>query len=175
MKKNFKVITINGVRGIFAIILIAMGLIAGFIISPGWLCMTLWNKYISSSYPIASMNIVHGIMLWAIIALSLYALNNKQPLVGFGSYQGLTPDQIKDIMNRTKGAVNPINKDFFEKINSNLSETNSEMTSPVEESQNTKVETNGITLPDEMNNTDNLQNENTDNNETEAKTEIRSN
>ena len=48
------------------------------------------------------MNIYQGIMLWAIIALSLYALNNKKALIGFGSYQGLSPEQIKDLMTRAK-------------------------------------------------------------------------
>ena len=49
----------------------------------------------------ASMNIFQGIVLWSIIALSLYALNNKKALIGFGAYQALSPDQIKDIMKRT--------------------------------------------------------------------------
>ena len=103
MKKNFKVITINGIRGAIVAVFIVMGLIAGFIISPGWVCMQLWNYAIEEfSLVASSMNIYQGIMLWAIIALSLYALNNKRALIGFGSYQGLSPEQIKDIMNRAK-------------------------------------------------------------------------
>lgn len=102
MNKNFKVITINGIRGVLAAIFIVLGLIAGFIISPGWVCMHLWNHIFEDSNTVALMNIYQGIMLWAIIALSLYALNNKKTLIGFGSYQGLSPEQIKDLMTRAK-------------------------------------------------------------------------
>ena len=112
MKKNFKVITINGVRGVFAAIFVVLGLIAGFIISPGWVCMQLWNHVFEDSNTIAMMNIYQGIMLWAIIALTLYALNNKRSLIGFGAYQGLSPDQIKDIMERAKESEKKIIKEL---------------------------------------------------------------
>ena len=102
MNKNFKVITINGIRGVLAAIFIVLGLIAGFIISPSWVCMQLWNYVFEDSNTVALMNIYQGIMLWTIIALSLYALNNKKALIGFGSYQGLSPEQIKDLMARAK-------------------------------------------------------------------------
>lgn len=112
MKKNFKVITINGVRGIFAATFIVLGLIAGFVISPGWVCMKLWNCAFAESGIVTVMNIYQGIMLWAIIALSLYALNNKRSLIGFGAYQGLSPEQIKDIMNRARESESKILKDI---------------------------------------------------------------
>lgn len=112
MNKNFKVITINGVRGIFAAIFVVLGLIAGFIISPGWACMQVWNKVFQDSVSLSTMNLFQGIMLWAIIALTLYALNNKRALIGFGSYPTLSPDQIKDIMNRAKVAELNIKKEI---------------------------------------------------------------
>ncbi len=114
MNKNYKVITINGIRGIFAAIFIVLGLIAGFIISPGWVCMKLWNLCFQDVFKV--MNIYEGIMLWAIIALSLYALNNKRALIGFGAYQGLSPEQIKEIMNRAKLSEAKLMRDF-EKFN----------------------------------------------------------
>lgn len=126
MKKNFKVITINGVRGIFAAIFVVLGLIAGFIISPGWVCMQIWNKIAEQTFTMSTMNLFQGIMLWAIIALSLYALNNKRTLIGFGSYPTLSPDQIKDIMNRAKAnelkntlkkEIENINKEIKEDLN----------------------------------------------------------
>lgn len=119
MNKNFKVITINGIRGMIAAIFIVLGLIAGFIVSPGWVCMQLWNYIFEDSGTVALMNIYQGIMLWAIIALSLYALNNKKALIGFGSYQGLSPEQIKDIMNKAKQSESKIIKDI-EAINKEI-------------------------------------------------------
>lgn len=115
MNKNFRVITINGFRGIIAVVLIIAGLIAGFIISPGWLCMTLWNKAFENASYFSSMSLIQGIILWAIIALTLYALNNKHALIGFGSYTGLNPDQIKSIIERTRTAEAKILKEIKEK------------------------------------------------------------
>lgn len=112
MNKNYRVITINGVRGIITIIFVVLGLIAGFIISPGWVCMKLWNVFFEHSF--VMMNLIQGIMLWAILALSLYALNNNRPLIGFGNYSGLTQEQIKDIMTRARKSENRIIKELEE-------------------------------------------------------------
>ena len=123
MKKNFKVITINGIRGLFAAVFVVFGLVAGFIISPGWVCMQIWNKIAEETLSITTMNLFQGIMLWAIIALSLYALNNKRTLIGFGTYPTLSPDQIKDIMDRAKAneLKNTLKKEF-ENINKEIKE-----------------------------------------------------
>ncbi len=112
MNKNYKVITIHGVRGVLAIIFLALGLISGFVISPGWACMKLWNKFISDSGIVSTMNIYQGILLWTIIALSLYALNNNKSIIGFGSYPGLSPEQIRNILNRKKEADLNRNKEL---------------------------------------------------------------
>lgn len=113
MNKNYKVITINGVRGIFAAVFVVLGLIAGFVISPGWVCMKLWNRFFQDTFVL--MNIFEGIMLWAIIALSLYALNNKRTLIGFGAYPALSKEQIRDIMTKAKLSEAKIMRDL-EKI-----------------------------------------------------------
>ncbi len=119
MNKNFRIITINGVRGILTVIFIAFGLIAGFIVSPGWVCMQVWNIIFKESSMVALMNIYQGIMLWSIIALSLYALNNKRALIGFGSYRGLSPEQINDIISGAK-LSEPDMIRAFENINKEL-------------------------------------------------------
>lgn len=116
MNKNFKVITINGIRGIIAVVFIIFGLIAGFIVSPGWLCMKLWNYCFEYSNVVSNMNIYQGIMLWAAIVLSLYALNNKKPLIGFGTYQGLSPEQIREIILRAKQAEKKVFKEMTKNI-----------------------------------------------------------
>lgn len=116
MKKNFKIITINGFRGIAVAIFVVLGLIAGFIISPGWVCMKAWNYFLTDTSMFVQMNLLHGIMLWGIIALVLYALNGKKTLIGFGAYPKLSPEQIKDIMEKAKSDESKIFKDLEEKI-----------------------------------------------------------
>ena len=102
MNRNFKVITVNGFRGVLAAIFVVCGLIAGFVVSPGWLCMRVWNHVFQYSSFVSAMNIWQGIMLWAVIALTLYALNNRHALIGFGSYPGLTPEEIKEVMKKAR-------------------------------------------------------------------------
>ncbi len=116
MNRKFRVITINGIKGVFVAIFIVLGLIAGFIISPGWVCMTVWNYFLFESYNMPAMNLLQGVMLWTIIALILYALNNNKTLIGFGSYPSLSPEQIKDIMNKAKKEENIILKRLEERI-----------------------------------------------------------
>lgn len=123
MNKNFKVITINGFRGIIAAVFVVSGLIAGFIISPGWVCMKLWNYFFEYSSYFSQMNLYHGILLWIVIALSLYALNNRRSLIGFGSYSGLSPEQIRDIMEKTRKAEAKLLQELKEKAKNEESET----------------------------------------------------
>ena len=148
MNKNFKVITINGMRGVLAAIFIVLGLIAGFIISPGWVCMHLWNHIFEDSNTVALMNIYQGIMLWAIIALSLYALNNKKALIGFGSYQGLSPEQIKDLMARAKQSeakmmndIEAINKEIKMELEKKIVSEKEQEIIKTEEKEESKEET----------------------------------
>ncbi len=135
MNKNFKIITINGIRGIIAVIFIIFGLIAGFIVSPGWLCMKLWNYCFEYSNIISVMNIYQGIMLWIIILLSLYALNNKKSLIGFGTYQGLSPEQIREIIVKTREAE----KNYFKEMKKNIDYK--EINSPSDEYKETEEKT----------------------------------
>lgn len=148
MNKNFKVITINGIRGVLAAIFIVLGLIAGFIISPGWVCMHLWNHIFEDSNTVALMNIYQGVMLWAIIALSLYALNNKKALIGFGSYQGLSPEQIKDLMARAKQSeakmmndIEAINKEIKMELEKKIVSEKEQEIIKTEEKEESKEET----------------------------------
>lgn len=103
MNKKMKVITINGVRGLFMAAFIVFGLISGFIISPGWVCMTLWNNFAVNNFAVSPMNLYQGLLMWAVIALSMYAINNKRSLIGFGSYPAkLSNEQIKEIIKKSR-------------------------------------------------------------------------
>ena len=135
MNRNFRVITINGIRGILAAIFVVLGLIAGFVISPGWVCMHIWNYFMAESGKFITMNLLEGILLWSIIALSLYAINNRRPLIGFGSYSGLSPEQIKDIIsnakmaeNRIKNEIDVLNKDIQVGSNPIIQDESKELT-----------------------------------------------
>lgn len=104
-KRNCKVIKINGFRGLLLALFIGACLLTGFIVCPGWLCMNIWNYTASFFLLMPEMNLVQGVMLWAIIALSIYGINGNRFLVGFSSAPTLNEDQIKNIMERVKTAT----------------------------------------------------------------------
>lgn len=124
MNKNYKVIKINGFRGILTAIFVIGCAAAGFIIFPGWMCMNIWNALVSQTSVLPAMSLLHGSILWAIIALSIYALNNNRSLVGFSSHPVLSEEQIKDIMDRvkknTKNHTNPLEGQFEIEQNESL-------------------------------------------------------
>ncbi len=101
-KHKYKIITINGIRGVIVVGITFLCLIAGFIISPGWVCMKVWNYFAADSNVVSLMNIYQGIMLWAIIVLSLYAVNRNKEIIGFNSFQGLSSEEIQEILNKAQ-------------------------------------------------------------------------
>ena len=105
MNRNYRVIKINGFRGILTALFAIGCLITGFLVCPGWVFMNLWNYVASYNLLMPKMQLVHGIMLWSIVALSLYALNNNRCLIGFSAPPQLSEDQIRDIVTRVKNSA----------------------------------------------------------------------
>ena len=98
MKKNVKIITINGIRGLLLAGFIICGLIAGFIISPSFACMYVWN-YIADNYiAMPHMAFYHGAMLWGIIGLSIFAICRNRICFGVPMPPHLDEEQIKTIL-----------------------------------------------------------------------------
>lgn len=131
MNKNYKVIKINGFRGILTAIFIVCCLATGFLVFPGWVCMHAWNYFASMSMFMPKMMLLHGIMLWSIIALSAYAINNNRFLIGFSAPPALNEEQIKDILSRVKSTAgsttNPIMKEIKDKDSKSQADSLDEM------------------------------------------------
>lgn len=102
MKKNVKIVQINGFRGLVLTVFIVSCLIAGFVVFPAFLTMNIWN-YISiktGSFPV--INVLGGILLWAIIAFSAYIFNNRKFIVAINSQQELTEAEVTEVMKKIK-------------------------------------------------------------------------
>lgn len=108
MNRNLKVIKINGFRGVLTAIFVIGCLFAGFMIFPGWVFMQLWNYMASFFVAVPEMQLIHGSILWTIVALMIYAINNSRSLIGISSHPTLNEDQIKEIMNKVKNSANNV-------------------------------------------------------------------
>lgn len=102
MRKDVKVIEINGFRGIILALAIVACLIAGFIVFPGFLAMSVWN-YVAIKIPaIPPLCLLQGVLLWGIAVISYMIINNKHFMVSFKAPTELSDEEIKEVMNKIK-------------------------------------------------------------------------
>lgn len=120
MKKNLRIIQINGFRGLLLAIFIISCLAAGFIVFPAFMTMHIWNYLSLKTGSIPAINLLQGILLWAIITLSIYMFNKRKFIVSFKSHQELSDDEVKDMVSKIKSRIN--SSQVTGEINSNEEE-----------------------------------------------------
>lgn len=101
-RNNMRVIQISGFRGILMVIFIATCLAAGFIAFPAIVAMNVWN-WVANFIAIPAINIVQGLMLWAIIAISGFIINDrKKYLFSFSPKNKLSDEEVQRILENVK-------------------------------------------------------------------------
>lgn len=115
MNKKFSVIKINGFKGLLLALFIIGCLIAGFLIFPGWICKNIWNFIAGYFMQMPVMTLVHGILLWCIIALSVYASNKGNLAISIGTSMPVNrnEERIKEIIkqiNEKNSKIVPLSK-----------------------------------------------------------------
>jgi len=102
MRRNMRVIQISGLRGILMVVFIATCLIAGFVAFPAIVAMNVWN-WIANFIAIPVINMFQGLMLWAIIAISGFIINDrKKYLFSFSPKNTLSDDEVQRILENVK-------------------------------------------------------------------------
>ena len=99
MKRNAKIIQISGFRGILTAIFVVTCLAAGFVVFPGYVAMNVWN-YFSETLP--KINLIQGVLLWAIVALTCYIANKQKFAISFASPKELTEEEMEDLMEKVR-------------------------------------------------------------------------
>lgn len=102
MKQNFRMVQINGFRGLLITLFIISCLIAGFIAFPAFLTMCAWNYLATTTSSFPSINFGGGLLLWAIIILSILTFNKKKFIVSFKAQNELTEDEVSEVLSRIK-------------------------------------------------------------------------
>lgn len=121
-----KIIEIAGIKGLISAVVIAFCAFAGFVISPGYAAMYLWNKYLVGAYSFPQIGLFQGILLWAIVVITYYILTSDGFAVSFKSAPQLSDEEIKSIIRTSKirSKMDMMNKivsknDKFENSNNN--------------------------------------------------------
>ena len=102
MKKRARVIQVSGFRGICMLVFCGVCLVAGFGAFPAICAMKLWN-YVANFAPLPLINFYQGLLLWAIVAISVYIINDKKKfVVEFKSSEQLSEKDMKKLLERVK-------------------------------------------------------------------------
>lgn len=102
MKRKTTVVQISGFRGIVMAIFVVTCLAAGFIAFPSLVAMYAWNA-LASFVAIPVINGLQGLMLWAIIAITGFIINDKYKYLSTFSAKGrLSEEQVKRIIDKAK-------------------------------------------------------------------------
>ncbi len=97
-----KVIRIDGIRGLLSAIFIGCGLFAGFVISPGYLAMHLWNKYLVSGYMFPQLSLFQGVLLWGIVFISYVILTKGGFAISFHNGSSYNDEEMESIIRAAK-------------------------------------------------------------------------
>ena len=119
MRRNAKIIQINGFRGLLTALFIITCLAAGFIAFPGFVAMNIWNYFASSNVP--QINLYQGILLWAIIFLTYFIATKQRVAVSFATPKELNEEELKTLMERVKmqSQARMINKMILKNLEEN--------------------------------------------------------
>ncbi|MDE6138084.1 MAG: hypothetical protein K2F57_01275 [Candidatus Gastranaerophilales bacterium] len=138
-----KVIQINGIKGLITALFIGVCLFAGFVLFPGYTAMTMWNKYLATNLMFPVLNLLQGVLLWAIIAITFCIVSKQELAVSLKSTPNLTDEELDSIIKKAKtnAQMKMMNKiisqsDKFElqkdeKHTSSVIEKDSFMSSPI--------------------------------------------
>lgn len=97
-----KIIKIDGFKGLFTAAFIVCCLFAGFVISPGYVAMHLWNKYLVNLFMFPQLNLFQGVLLWGIVFLSYYIVVKGVIPVSFESPKELSDAELNMIMKNAR-------------------------------------------------------------------------
>lgn len=119
-----KIVQIDGIRGLITAVFIGVCLFAGFVVFPGMVAMHLWNKYLVNLYMFPVLNILQGVLLWGIVAITYLILTKNEMPISFKETKGLSDSELDMIIKqaRIQSQIRRVNKminksDIFEKTN----------------------------------------------------------
>ncbi len=98
-----RIVKIEGIKGMITMAFVGICLFAGFVIFPGFVAMTLWNKYLVNMADFPVINIYQGILLWGITVVSYSIVFNNGFAVSFiKNPSELSEAELNMIMQRAR-------------------------------------------------------------------------
>lgn len=120
-KKDFKVITINGLTGLLLVVFAVSFLVSILLVIPLWLITEVWNSYIVEYFGLPSINYFMAALLWVAGALSTYLVTKKFVSVSFQQIDDLQDGDINDIIDQLENC-DDLSEEELEKFESIIKE-----------------------------------------------------
>ncbi len=107
-----KIVQIDGIKGLITAGIVCICSFAGFVLFPGYVGMSLWNKYLAQAYMFPTLSLFQGILLWAILVISYFILDKKGFALSFRNTPELSDDELNSILRtaRMNSKMNMLNK-----------------------------------------------------------------
>ena len=97
-----KIIQIDGVKGLITAIFVCACAFAGFVISPGFVAMSLWNKYLAETYMFPTLSIFQGVLLWGIVVITYLIVSKNGFALSFKNTPELSEEELNSIIKSAK-------------------------------------------------------------------------
>lgn len=97
-----KIIQIDGIKGLISAVFIGACLFAGFVIFPGYVAMHLWNLYLVNLLAFPVLDLLQGVLVWAMIATSFAILSKNGLAISFKNSPELSDDELNSIIKSAK-------------------------------------------------------------------------
>lgn len=99
---RFRVIQITGLRGILSAAFVVVCLAAGFVAFPSLVLYKLWNMLAGMTSGMPEINILQGLILWGIFAVSYIIANEKKKYLVAFEPKTVSGKDIAEIMREIK-------------------------------------------------------------------------
>ncbi len=101
-----KIVQIDGIRGLITAVFIGVCLFAGFVVFPGYAAMYLWNTYLVNLLMFPVLNLLQGVLLWGIVAITYCILAKQNFAVSFKESKELSDAELDSIIQKAKISSN---------------------------------------------------------------------
>jgi hypothetical protein len=97
-----KIIQIEGIRGLITAAFVGVCLFAGFVMFPGLVAMSLWNKYLVNLYMFPEISLFQGVLLWGILTISYCIVTKNKFALSFRNTPELSDEELSSIIKSAK-------------------------------------------------------------------------
>lgn len=97
MKNKLNLVKINSFSGLIIVMFIMTGLFCGFIVSPIWGIMKVWNAFMPN-YGVPAINMFQAALLWLFAFISGFLFFSRSVSIKIERGQPVSPSELKKIM-----------------------------------------------------------------------------